>query len=98
MCSRCSSSRRQNCTVSASLQPFADHPAGAICEYPAEPKPLAVEATKQHLELGADGLVRLPEAPGLGIEPDPEALRRYLVPVEIRVGGQTLYETPALLG
>ena len=82
--------------LSASLQPFADHPAGALCEYPAEPTALAVEATRQHLERGADGLVRLPEAPGLGIEPDPEALRRYLVPVEIRVGGQTLYETPAL--
>ena len=84
--------------LSASLQPWADHPAGSICEYPVEPKALAVEATKQHIGRDADGMVRLPEAPGLGIEPDLEALGRYLVPVEIRVGGRTLYETPALTG
>ena len=84
--------------LSASLQPFADHPAGAICEYPVEPKPLAVEATRRHIGRDADGMVRLPEGPGLGVEPDLEALRRYLVPVEIRVAGHTLYETPVLTG
>jgi len=82
--------------LSASLQPFADAPAGAICEYPVEPKPLAWDATVQHLAPDADGLLRLPERPGLGVDPGLAALRPYLLDVEIRVGGRTLYETPRL--
>ncbi len=82
--------------LSASLQPWADHPAGAICEYPVEPKALAWEATKGHLLVGHDGMVRIPDGPGLGLDPDLDALARYLVPVEIRVAGKTLYSTPTL--
>ena len=82
--------------LSASLQPWADHPAGSICEYPVEPKPLAVEATKGHIRRDGDGLIRLPDGPGLGIEPDLEALEGYLLDIEVRVGGKTLYATPAL--
>ncbi len=37
-----------------------------------------------------------PERPGLGMTIDIEAARRYLVPVEIRVGGELVYETPEL--
>ena len=66
-----------------------------ICEYPIEPKSLAYEATREHLLPGADGMIRLPEAPGLGVSPDVDALRKYLVDAEITVGGKTLYRTPA---
>ncbi len=41
-------------------------------------------------------LVHVPERPGLGMTIDLEAARRYLVPVEIRVGGEMVYETPEL--
>ena len=61
-----------------------------------EPKSLAWDATVQHLVPDADGLLRLPERPGLGVDPDLAALRPYLLDVEIRVGGRTLYETPRL--
>jgi len=56
---------------------------------------VAYELTEQHLERDADGLIRLPEAPGLGIEPDMEAVKRYLVDVDIQAKGQTLYRTPS---
>ena len=47
------------------------------------------------LSPGADGLVRLPDGPGLGMEIDPQAVRRYQVDVEIRVGGRTVHASPA---
>ncbi len=84
--------------LAASLVPFADFETGAICEYPVEPKSLAVEATLDHLERDINGQVRLPERPGLGIRPDLLACERYLVDVEIVVAGRPLYRTPALRG
>jgi L-alanine-DL-glutamate epimerase-like enolase superfamily enzyme len=83
--------------LSASLQPYAGSELDALCEYPVEPKPLAVEITKEHLERDGNGQVRLPAAPGLGMTPDLDAARRYLVETEIRVGGRVLYRTPALV-
>lgn len=84
--------------LSASLQPYAGLEDHVICEYPVEPKPLALEVTREHLSPGEDGLIRLPEAPGLGVTPDLEAAGRYLLDVEIKVGGELLYRTPDLGG
>jgi len=38
--------------------------------------------------------VAAPDRPGLGIEIDWPAVRRYLVDAEVRVGGKVLYRTP----
>lgn len=84
--------------LSASLQPYAGSEGDALCEYPAEPSALAAELTRGRLEVGADGRVRLPDAPGLGVEPDPAVLERYRVEVEIRVAGRTLYLAPPAAG
>ena len=82
--------------LSASLQPFAGLERDVICEYPVEPKPLAVELTRTHLERDTNGQVRAPDAPGLGLVPDLAAMRKYLVPVEITIRGQVLYRTSEL--
>jgi L-alanine-DL-glutamate epimerase-like enolase superfamily enzyme len=82
--------------LSASLQPYAGIAHHEICEYPAEPKPLALAITRNHLLPDADGLIRLPEAPGLGMEIDTAAAAAYLVDTEIRVAGRMLYRTPRL--
>jgi L-alanine-DL-glutamate epimerase-like enolase superfamily enzyme len=82
--------------LSASLQPYAGMAEDVICEYPVEPKALAVELTTEHIERDADGLVRAPDRPGLGLFPNINALQKYLVDVEIRVGKQILYKTPDL--
>jgi L-alanine-DL-glutamate epimerase-like enolase superfamily enzyme len=82
--------------LSASLQPYAGLADHRICEFPAAPKPLAIEMTANHLERDAPGQVSAPDAPGLGIEIDPAAIRKYLVDVEITVRGETLYKTPSL--
>jgi L-alanine-DL-glutamate epimerase-like enolase superfamily enzyme len=82
--------------LSASLAPFAGVAAAELCEYPVAVKPVSWELTREHLARGDDGLIRLPEAPGLGISIDEEAIARYLVDVDIRVGGRVLYRTPQL--
>ena len=82
--------------LSASLQPYADHPPRAICEYPVELKSLAWDLTHEHITPDADGFIHLPEAPGLGFTLDLEAAKRYLLDVEIAVGDKTLYRTPEL--
>jgi L-alanine-DL-glutamate epimerase-like enolase superfamily enzyme len=82
--------------LSASIQPFAGIDADEICEYPVAPKALAYEATREHLLPDVNGRINVPEAPGLGVTPDTAALKKYLVDVEIKVGGNLLYRTPAL--
>ena len=52
--------------------------------------------TREHIVPDANGEIHLPEGPGLGISPDLQACRKYLVDAEIRVGGKMLYRTPSL--
>lgn len=77
--------------LSASLQPYAGMRNHEICEYPFAPKPLARELTSNHLERDRDGYVSVPDSPGLGIEINTLAARRYLVDVEIKVKGRSLF-------
>jgi L-alanine-DL-glutamate epimerase-like enolase superfamily enzyme len=53
-----------------------------------------VDITANHLERGKDGTVTVPDAPGLGMTVDLDAVGRYLVDVEVKVNGRTLYTTP----
>lgn len=82
--------------LSASLQPCAGLAEHVICEYPVEPKPLARELTTQPILPGPDGLIHLPDLPGLGLDIDRGTVRKYLVETEIRVGGRVIYSTPTL--
>jgi L-alanine-DL-glutamate epimerase-like enolase superfamily enzyme len=65
-----------------------------LAEYPLESRPVALAITAERLEPGADGLIRLPEGPGLGMTVTPERFRPYLRDVEIRMDGKLLYRTP----
>lgn len=76
--------------LSASLQPFAGMP-GRFCEYPAEPSTLARSVVTEPLPFDADGALRAPDAPGLGVEVNLERIAPYLRAVEITVDGQALY-------
>jgi L-alanine-DL-glutamate epimerase-like enolase superfamily enzyme len=83
-------------TLVSSLQAMAGGDEEALCEYPTELKPMAYEMSRQHIAPGADGLLRLPASPGLGVEPDMDGIRRYLVDVEMRAKGRLLYRTPTI--
>ena len=82
--------------LSASLQPFAGIEEDVICEYPVEPKQLALDITTEHLLPDANGQINVPERPGLGLEPNKVGLQSYIVDTEIKVKGQVLYRTPTL--
>lgn len=82
--------------LSASLQPYAGLAEHRICEYPAQPKALALALTRNHLLIDRDGEIRAPDTAGLGIDIDLDALAGYLVDTEIKVNGKVLYRTPAL--
>ncbi|HEU4827075.1 MAG TPA: mandelate racemase/muconate lactonizing enzyme family protein [Dongiaceae bacterium] len=80
----------------ASIQPFAGLADHRICEYPVKPQPMAWEMCRTHIAPDRNGEIRVPDAPGLGIEIDGAAMKKYLVDAEIKVAGKTLYRTPAL--
>ncbi len=80
----------------ASIQPFAGLKDHRICEYPVRPQAMAWEMCKNHIAPNAQGEVVVPEAPGLGIEIDLAAVKKYLVEAEIKVAGKVLYRTPSL--
>ena len=77
--------------LSASLQPYAGLRDHVLCEYPVQPRRLAIDLTRTHLQPDADGNIVLPDAPGLGVEVNEAALETYRVDVEIRAGGRTLF-------
>jgi L-alanine-DL-glutamate epimerase-like enolase superfamily enzyme len=85
-----------NLALSASLQPFAGLELHSICEFPTELKSLARAMTKNHIVPDQNGLLHVPDAPGLGIETDLIGIKPYLVDVDIRVRGQRIYSTPEL--
>lgn len=85
-----------NLALSASLQPFAGLESHTICEFPTELKSLARAMTKNHIVPDKNGLLHVPDAPGLGIDPDLQGIAPYLVDVEISVRGKAIYRTPSL--
>ncbi len=85
-----------NLALSASLQPYAGLQSHVICEYPTELKSLARAMTKNHISPDDQGLLHVPDAPGLGIEPDLDGITPYLVDTQITVRGKLLYTTPPL--
>lgn len=82
--------------LSASLQPYAGLESHVICEYPAAPKKVAEAFIAAGIVRDANGEIRAPAAPGLGIAISAAGVRDYLVDVEIRVGGKVLYRTPSI--
>jgi L-alanine-DL-glutamate epimerase-like enolase superfamily enzyme len=84
-----------NLALSASLQPYAGLERDHICEYPTGLRPLAAELTTTRIVPDANGMIHVPDAPGLGVEVDAAALERYRVDVEIRVNGRTIFAPPA---
>jgi len=79
--------------LSASLQPYAGLENHSLCEFPSEPSALARELTSTRLMPDAQGLIHLPEKPGLGLEPNLEALKKYYVPVEIKIGRRIVFHS-----
>lgn len=82
--------------LSSSLQPFAGLKESNITEYPMEPKALCQELTTNRIEVGDDGMIQAPDAPGTGMSINTAAVKKYLVEAEIKVNGKALYRSPTI--
>ena len=83
--------------LSASIQPYAGLEADELCEYPFAPSSLGRDFARTRLTPDSEGCIRIPETPGLGVEPDLQALQPYLRDVEIRVGDSVIFKSEPLL-
>jgi L-alanine-DL-glutamate epimerase-like enolase superfamily enzyme len=82
--------------LAASIQPFAGLERDEIAEYPVEARPVARAITVESIERGSDGLIRLPDGPGLAMTVDTAAIKPYIVDTEIKVAGRVVYRTPTV--
>jgi L-alanine-DL-glutamate epimerase-like enolase superfamily enzyme len=85
-----------NLALSASIQPYAGLQNHKICEYPTGLSALARELTITQIAPNANGEIELPDAPGLGIELNLEALETYRVDVDIRINGERVFQSPRI--
>lgn len=81
---------KSHLSLAAALHVFACVERFALLEYPIGGTPLARELVADGLERRIDGMVPVPDRPGLGVTVDAEAVRRYLQPVRITVAGREL--------
>lgn len=79
-------------SLAAAMHVFAGVERFGYLEYPQSGSPLAENLCKPCLQPGSDGMVRLTDAPGLGVEIDMDTVKRFHRPVRIEVGGKVLLE------
>lgn len=83
--------------LAASMHVFAGIEEYDLMEYPAGDSPLIRGLTAPTgLPVAEDGLVYCPEKPGLGVEVNPDTVRKYLRRVKIEIDGKVIHETPPL--
>ncbi len=66
-------------TLAASLHFIASIPNGLVLEFDQNPNGLRDDLLKEPIRIDGDGMICLPDRPGLGIELDPAAVARYRV-------------------
>ena len=64
-------------TLVASLHFIASIPNGLVLEFDQNPNDLRDDLLKEPVRIESDGMIKLPEGPGLGIELDRSAVERY---------------------
>jgi L-rhamnonate dehydratase len=71
---------KTNIEIAANLHFLAVQQDEEILEYSLSHSPLRWEATLEHFPVDADGCVRVPQAPGLGVTLDPQSVAKYRWP------------------
>ena len=77
--------------LSASIQPFAGLKDSPWCEFPVESAPPSRLLTRKRILPDENGLIYLPDAPGLGVEINPDTISRYGREVTISYEKQTVW-------
>lgn len=65
--------------MAATIQMLAAYRGDALLEYCCQETVLSKKLLKKHFEVDKDGYVKVPDAPGLGIEIDMDAVKKYRV-------------------
>jgi L-alanine-DL-glutamate epimerase-like enolase superfamily enzyme len=84
-------------SLAAALHVFADVEEFRYLEYPASGTRLAHALVTGVLERNREGLVSLPERPGLGVDVDLDVVREHFVPVRIELAGRVIFESEAMV-
>lgn len=87
---------KSHLSLAAALHVFATNPKFDLLEYPAAGSELSQQIIRKPFQIDSDGMVRVKELPGLGVEVDIEAIRPYLVPVQIVIGNDSVFEHSSL--
>ena len=87
---------KSHLSLAASLHVFATNPDFDLLEFPAAGSELSQRIVKDPFQVDADGLVRVMDLPGLGVEVDIEGISPFLVPVNIQIGTETVFKQSSL--
>ncbi len=68
---------KSNITIAANLAFLAQHEDEEILEYSTSESPLRWQLTRETFDIGEDGRIAVPDAPGLGVSLDQETVARY---------------------
>lgn len=87
---------KSHLSLAAALHVFATNPDFNLLEYPAAGSELSECIVKNPFQIDADGLVRVREKPGLGVEVDIQRIKPYYKFVRIHVDSETILDQPSL--
>lgn len=87
---------KSHLSLAAALHVFATNPDFDLLEYPAAGSELSQRIVKNPFSVDPDGMVRVNDLPGLGVQVDIDAICPYLVPVNIHVGTETVFQNTFL--
>lgn len=87
---------KSHLSLAAALHVFATRAEDDLLEFPARPSELCRDLVLDPLRPGPDGLVVPSPRPGLGVDLQIKTLQRFLRPVRVEVGGEVLFDLPAV--
>lgn len=87
---------KSHLSLAAAFHVFATNPDFDLLEYPAAGSELSQRLVRDPFPVDPDGMVRVNDLPGLGVQVDTDAIRSYLVPVNIHVGTETVFQNAFL--
>ena len=87
---------KSHLSLAAALHVFTTNPNFNLLEYPAAGSELSRRIVKNPFKVDPDGLVRINDLPGLGVQVDTEAIYPYLVPVNIHIGTEKVFQNAFL--
>jgi L-alanine-DL-glutamate epimerase-like enolase superfamily enzyme len=70
---------KSNITIAANLAFLAQHWSDEPLEYSTSESPLRWQLTREQFPIDGDGMVAVPNAPGLGVSLDPDTVAKYRV-------------------